>query len=254
MGKVSLNTTTYTAGGLSEGDVTITEAIFEMSEEGEYGSSAQLKVTFTDDDEKEYQKWYNVGKSKYVIVNDEGELESADDDKEYSLSLKSAAGKFFVAMENCGFPSSLLDDEGLAALVGIKVHVEQVPSGTKGKDGQDKTIVLPTKILDGLKGKKAGKAAAAKPATKTGKPASKKAAVDEDEEGDAMDAAKETLRAILGDVEAPITLKALQGKAFTAVKKHPQKKEIIALLGDADFLGLEDGWVFDADEETVAAE
>jgi hypothetical protein len=266
MSFASFNPSTFTAGGLSEGEVTIKLLEFGERESEQYGSSVVLTVTYEDDDGQEYQKFYNVGKSKFVQASNDGKsVESVDESREYRFSLKSGAGKFFIALQDAGFPMARLDKGDISVLEGTRVIVETKASGTTKLDGSAGSILLPTKIVSLPGGGKpvVKSASPSKPNASTPAPsappavtdgAGASASTDESEPGDAeaaiRDKAIKVVTAILIGKSAPVAIKDLQAEIFTELRKDADKAAIMRLAADANF--LTENWNYDARKKVVS--
>lgn len=264
----SFNPETFTSG-LSEGVVTITAAHFE-ERESDWGDQVVMVIEMTDADDKPHQKFYNVGKTEFVQVTDDGQaIDSIDEDSEYAISGRSGAGKFFAALCSAGFDASLLNDGRIDVLVGLNLEVATQESGTKKLDGTPNTILLPVKVLGGgkVKGdkKKKSSGSAAPPAkksktstsTKSSKPAAEEEEdeeeeEEEEEEGDSLrDEAVELFTRFLTEADDnSLTVKQLTAEVFTHMKKDKRKSDFVALAVDTEF--LEENWTYDAKKKIVS--
>jgi hypothetical protein len=252
MGKISYSAANLGQGGLTEGDVTIVGFKFVESDPDKTGGNVLISavIEYLPDGEGEpTPRFYQVGRKIFkgtaVAVSEDGlDLEVLDDDTEYKVWEKSDLGLYITALENSGFSTARLDDEGWSAVIGEKFHVEKV-STYKSPDGsKEKFNLFPTKYLGsegGAKKSKASKKSKAAPA----------AEVDVDE------IATTKLLEYLAAADAPLKLNEIQRNAFRdkeikALDKDA-KKAVMARLIDTDFLSTEDGWEFDEEEGTVEA-
>jgi hypothetical protein len=275
------------AGRLDNADVMFSGTVWENFTSKNGKDLVVLKTTFIDADGGSHPQQFLLGDQKYVMVDDDGKLESVDNSREYQISATSPVGKLFLSLEDKGFPGSKLDKIGdnPGLLDDVWVHVEQkAGSGTK-TDGTAYTDLVVTEILDGppggAKGKK--KSAAATSTTSTSKKKAAKADEDEepeeepdeteeseDEGGDEEDddlttATVATAAAIFKspakyiknyDADEPLTLKQLSTAAFTAIPKAQAalKGRVATALGKKDFWTSAAGkklGKFDAAEGTV---
>lgn len=266
-------------GGLpSDFDAVIKEARYTTWEEagpkalvgGRDADDPALMLVLEMEDETERNEFLSAGKANRVQPGEDGEFlvpaEGLDDDKAPSgLSASSNANIFLTSVVKADFDEDKLD-EGISSLAGIKAHFVRVPQpkreGVARAEGdapkRPPTVLTISEIYPDKKaGKKAG--AGAKPAAKaTGKKAVEPEADDEDAaEGDEVTEAAQAVVAEL--LEDPKFKKGIpKAKLFTAVfnklskDKAPNKKEIVALVQDEDFLG--DGpWTYDAEAELLTA-
>lgn len=265
MAKTSFNPETFTSG-LSEGRVTISKAIFE-ERESDWGNQIVMVIEMTDADGKVHPRFYNVGKTEFCQVGDDGRsVESVDADSEYRISGKSGAGKFFAALCSAGMDPAVLDSGDISALEGIEMDVETVSSGTKKLDGSAGSILLPSKVVGGVpvvkgKGKVAAKPVAKSAAKPVAKPVAKKAVQEEAEEEEETEEAEEEsieqvaftfINSILGDQEdGTLTTKQIGTEIFNRMKKDPRKAEVMKLANSATFLS--ENFNYDPKTKTISA-
>lgn len=155
------------------------------------------------------------------------------------------------------FNSAILDEKGLDALIGLKGYWARVPaprmsSIAADEDSQPKTMIVCERIIElpASKGKKAKVKAEAEDEAEDESPKKKKAKPEKEEESEESDVTTEAQAMVVNALEKAgskgIKADLLFKKVFAELAKSENKKEIIALLKDEDFLA--DGpWTVDGD-------
>jgi len=174
------------------------------------------------------------------------------------LGASSKFGLFMAALKTEGFPIASLggEDGNMGALVGLRAHFNRIPDperkglaprpGQKEKKYPESTLVV-TKIhtLPGEKpatGKKA--AATAKPAAGKSTTTTKAAPATADNDED-IQAAEETLVALLVANNGTIQKSKLPILAARELAKHPRRQEVSKLIYSEPFLLRQTAWTFD---------
>ena len=268
MGK-TVSLTEFREGGGFEGPLTLLSARFEDFDFNKKASpTTGLVLRLVGESGKVFTKFYGVGNpqkgsKKFVAIDDGAKIESVGKDENLHNSCKTAL--LIRELLSCGFDQDALEDCNVTVLDGL--HAEWVNktlgelTGDKG-DNKDAEVLVPTEIFlnpedddtdeharfEEKKG--AATKATKKGATKkkaTSKKSTKKAEPEEDgDDGDVAEAAAEVVMGILTETEeGSISKTALAGKVFAATKDHAQKKAVIAMAMNADFLKGLDGIEFD---------
>jgi len=275
------------AGILSNADIMITSARYCLAQEAgeQYVTQgreaedpvAELGYVYLDDDhepiepEEEIRPIYlSAGKAARLVPSEDGEepaeegpfLVPAEDSKAKGLSdqcnvyhfLKSCKGP---AEGKLRLDTAVLDDKGIPALVGLKLHILRVPAPgrtTVEEGARERTILTCHEIYALPKGVKGGKAVV--PGKKAKEREEEEAGGGGDEGEDSVETEAQALvvaaleKAGKKGIEKDAVVKAI----FTAAAKSPNRKKIIALAQDEDFLSDDDApWNYDADDEKLTA-
>lgn len=207
----------------------------------------------------------SAGKANRLVPSEDGEepAESgpffipAEESKARGLNKNSNLWQFYnsLAKPEAGklkFDTSLLDEKGIEALVGLELHVRRAPSKNQPEPGsgeRERTIVIVSEILSLGKGK------AAKAKAKKAKDEDEdEADADTDSDADPIDEEAEAIvvKALKKAGDDGIEKDALTKKVFVEVAKSKNKKSILAKLGDDEWLGDDARpWEYDTDSETL---
>jgi hypothetical protein len=240
----------HTVGGfLDDADVSITKAeVVEFDYAGQQDAVCAVAINFRPDtaetDEDERTEYYRIGPlSKFTPSADRNKYVPVG--SATHMNRNSKASLFMAALKDKGFPMAKLNTDGLAALVGLHCHVNQVPMPEmKGIDKKDLKILIVTKILDTPApaagaggGKKRGpKAAAAPAAAAPATPVSTAPAAAAAVEG-AEDEAVSTILTVLSEKGGKANKSLLPGEVFRRVTDTKQRNAIIQLISNAAWIG-----------------
>lgn len=297
--KFSMRPENAEAGILSNADIVITGARYcRASEAGEQYVTqgreaedpvAELSYQLLDDDkdpvesEEEIRPIYlSAGKAARLVPSEDGEepaeegpfLVPAEDSKAKGLSDQCNVYHFFKSCKSPAegklqFDTAILDEKGIPALVGMKLHILRVPSPNRGggaipEDGtRERTILTCQEIYALPKGKaglkkKPAEEAETEEETPKGKKAKAEPEADADEGDQGDDVETEAQGLVVAALEKAgkkgIEKSAVTQTIFSAAAKSPNRKKIIALAQSDDFLTDDDApWNYDADKERLTS-
>jgi len=213
---------------------------------------------FEDEEGQMHPSFYPAGNPEYIKVVDENgnpvddggagtHLAPVNEDRGFKLSPKQRFSIFLNSLQKtAGFKHDGLKTGDIRALANLEVYLEPMALPKKDGDDQQRTILIPTKVLSPAK----GTAAAAKP-TKSAKPA---ANVDVEE------VATNALTTILSDPkkyipryagDGTVTVKQASLAVFNLLGKNGGS-DASSKVADPEFLALELGWTYDPDSNVLA--
>lgn len=277
-------------GILSNADVEIVEAcITTWSDAGENalqgGREADDpcgKITFQPEGGDPQAQYFSAGRAARLCPSEDGETPSdegpflipAEGASVKGLNKQTRLWQFLNSLTKPAegklkFNSGLIDDSGMDALVGMKLHVMRVPapqmsSVAKEEGAREQTMLVCHEIYE-LPGK--GKAAKVVKPTRVAKaeedeedekPVKKGKKVEEEEaEDDSSDPVTEEAQTIVVKAlkkagDDGIEKKALVKAIFGAAAKSENRKKIIALVQQDAFL-TEGPWSYDDEDEKLTS-
>lgn len=248
----------FTSGLIDDVDATITAATveeYDYNGKATYGNVCAIKLTLQDDGGESNEQYFPLGPITDWLPTEDGKYFQPITGKA-GINKNAGAARLLDAMIKKGFPKNKLGKD-VNALVGYKFHWKQTSKG-KNDEGQDKTILLPEKLLASPGDKKAGGKTAAKPAAK---PAAAAPAASGNGEVPADIAAKaiELTTKALTEAGGALTLDEASGKVFKmavvdkSIAKEARQK-IVNLVQDTGWIEENSGpstWAYDSEAGTI---
>ena len=112
---------------------------------GDFGSKTSIIVTYAlPDGGKDRVENYSIGDPKFWTPSADGKTVVPVNESS-TISKRSKAGTFMRMLHDAGF----VFNNDITPLVGKEVHLVQVPTGQKDKDGNDRTMPCIDQILGG---------------------------------------------------------------------------------------------------------
>lgn len=143
--RISLNPEESSVGAISNEDVTIASAAFEVVDYGgQYRPMIYLKVGFLREGmERPWNTdfWY-VEKEHFMVTDDGAFIERRDPDGRRRPQAKAPAAQFLKSLVNAGLSVEDLEERGAPAIVGLNVHVRNVKDELGSTDEKTKYITL----------------------------------------------------------------------------------------------------------------
>jgi hypothetical protein len=266
---ISLRAKDAEEGLLSDADITITEAIWTtwaQADEralvgGREAEDPALKLTLEPDEGDTLEQFLSAGKANRVVPSDDGEDEA--DEGEFLIPAEGSSARgmskscnAFIFLQSAAkpaegklkFPEEKYDD-GISCLEGLRCHVLRVPqpkrSGLPTEEGErERTVLTVREIYELPGGKKAGRKTSRR---KTEEPDDDDTG--EDEGGDEVtEKAQGIVVKVLDKHPKGLSTDALVKAAFPfASKAGKDRKDILELIQDEDFLGDDDApWEYNA--------
>lgn len=275
-------------GLLSNADVRITDAVITTwSDAGERalvgGREANDpcgKITFEplEGDGEEQVQYLSAGKGNRLAPSEDGEEPAEEGPFLIPVEGSSAKGlnkqsRLYQFLASCSKPASgklkfdsgILDEKGLTGLVGMELHVLRVPapqqSSVAKEEGAREHTMLTCHEIYALPGK--GKPSPTrKPkdeddedeAPKKGKKPVKEEKDEDEGEGSVEEETQTLIVKALSKAGEPMTKDEVVKAIFGAATKSANRKKILAMAQDDDFLGGEDApWEYNAKKGTLTS-
>lgn len=257
---VSLLPSEMVQGGLIDDlDVVFESAGFVLYDyNGKADQRVCLRIEMKDDEGNTHEQFFSAADPKHFAPSSDGSHIVAVSDKG-SLVRGSNYDGFMSSLINAGFPEANLR-QGIAAIVGTKVHVVRKPAPQRSgllqqEGGREKTVLIVEKLIS-LPGK-GGKAAAAGKAPAAAKTTPKAAAAEAESEVSELDS--ELRDFVLAEAKEAGDEGITRKKLIAAAMKKltgATKKPSIQRLGQDEFFDAAMGdavFIWDGDSQTVTA-
>lgn len=250
----SLLSSDFGSGRWSGGRATCTDVWYEYrTADGKKGkfTVVETHVKWEDSDGQDHEVRYGVGGGDYVCIREEPD-ESSDEaekghglsgrnGKQFRLNADSETGQLLLSLYNNGVPESRIGND-IRGIVGIEAELVERPHAGKGADTDKYPMLLASEVYN-VGGK--GKSKVSKKDVDADEPSPKKgaAAVSGNNKGPSGRAIK-LVMAALKDGDGTTTSSDVIRSAAKALKGDDDRKDILDLLGDDDWIADQDNWTY----------
>lgn len=259
-------------------DVTIAEALYctwddageDALKGGREANDPCAKISFETEDGSSHVQYFSAGKGTRLCPSEDGEepaesgpfIMPTEDSPAKGLNKQSNAYHLLnslckPASGKLKLDSHKLDEVGLKALEGIRCHLVRVPSPNQGsfvqeEGAQPRTIIVVNEIYELGKGGGKGTAAKGKPGPKAVKAAKEEEEGDSDSDDMTTEAQTMVVKALAKAGDDGIVKDKLVKAIFAAAAKSANRKEILAMVQEEDFI-TEGPWLYDEESETLTS-
>jgi hypothetical protein len=220
--------------------------------------------------EENVTQYFGCGSAARLVPSEDGEepasegpfLCPAEGSTAHGLNKQTGMYRFIQSLGKpvsgkLKFNDAVLDEKGLDGLVGLDLFVARVPSARASsvaveEGAREQTQLVCGEIFELPKGSKGKKVEKDEDEDETPKKKGKK--VEKEEEGDDLvsEAQAIVVSALEKAGEKGIKKDLLPKKCFAAISKSSDRKAILELIQDDDFISNDEApWNYDEDEETL---